>query len=146
MSILQLNHGPKQGKLQVFSFETTFDDVNESFSNNFNFVSTSNSLANYMKKTYPKASEIKQMLSPRDFYSYELLGAKFKKAEWNEGGLCPFHDDNQPGSFFINLKTGAYICYSCCNRGGDIISFTEQRHNISFKEALVKLTKDWGLA
>lgn len=132
--------------MQDFSFQTTLDDVNESFCSNFNYVTTSNHWPNYMKKMRPKASEIKQMLSPRDFYCYELLDAKFKKADWNEGGLCPFHDDNKSGSFFISLTTGAYICYSCGASGGDIITFTEQRYNISFQEALVKLTKDWGLA
>jgi DNA primase len=58
-------------------------------------------------------NSIKNALNPQDFYRHELPGAKLKKHEWNDGGLCPFHSDKKPGSFRVNLTTGAFKCFAC---------------------------------
>ena len=47
---------------------------------------------------------IKRVLTPLDFYRYELPTAKLKKHGWNDGGLCPFHNDINIGSFRININ------------------------------------------
>ena len=91
------------------------------------------------------ADYIKRSLTPFDFYSHELPGAPLKKHTWNDGGLCPFHADNNPGSFLVNLTTGAFKCYSCGTNGGDVIAFTIAAHGLNFIEALAKLADDWGL-
>ncbi len=88
---------------------------------------------------------IKEQISPHEFYEYELNNVAFKQHGWNDGGLCPFHDDNKPGSFRINTETGAFNCFSCGTKGGDIIAFTMTLYNLSFREALEKLADDWGL-
>jgi hypothetical protein len=41
------------------------------------------------------ADYIKDSISPVDFYRHELPSAKLKTHAWNDGGLCPFHDDNK---------------------------------------------------
>jgi DNA primase len=91
------------------------------------------------------ADFIKNSLNPFDFYSHKLPNAKIKTHAWNEGGLCPFHSDNKPGSFRINITTGAFRCFSCHQAGGDIIAFTMALNGLNFIEALHKLADEWGI-
>jgi DNA primase len=88
---------------------------------------------------------IKCSLHPIDFYRHELSNAPLKKQGWNSGGLCPFHSDNNPGSFRVNLTTGAYKCFSCGIAGGDVVAFVMSLYGLEFVEALAKLADDWGL-
>jgi len=88
---------------------------------------------------------IKNSLTPLDFYSHELPSAPLKKHVWNDGGLCPFHNDKNPGSFRVNLTTGAFKCFSCGMAGGDIVAFVMALYGVQFVEALAKLANDWGL-
>jgi DNA primase len=88
---------------------------------------------------------IKNQVSPLDFYRHELPEAKLKRNGWNDGGLCPFHSDNKPGSFRVNLITGAYKCFACGAAGGDVIAFVMALYAMQFAEALAKLADDWGL-
>ena len=69
------------------------------------------------------ADFIKEQVNPLDFYRYELPNAPLKKVDWNNGGLCPFHADNQAGSFRVNLTTGAFKCFACGMGGSDVIAF-----------------------
>jgi DNA primase len=92
------------------------------------------------------AHDIKAAISAFDFYSFELIGLKTRKDGWNKGGLCPFHSDKSAGSFDVNLTSGAYNCFACGAKGGDIIAFTMNFHGMSFSEAIKKLSQDWGLA
>ncbi len=94
----------------------------------------------------PRAYDIKKAISAFEFYSFELNGLKIRKDEWNDGGLCPFHDDKKAGSFYVNLTSGAYNCFSCNAKGGDVIAFTMNLYGLSFSEAINKLSQDWGLA
>lgn len=91
------------------------------------------------------ANYIKRSLSPVDFYRHELPNAPLKKPGWNSGGLCVFHADNKPGSFRVNLTTGAYKCFACGMAGGDVIAFVMSLYSLEFIEALAKLADDWGL-
>lgn len=99
-----------------------------------------------MLKKKLNVDSIKQSLSPLDFYRYELPNAPLKKHGWNDGGLCPFHSDNKPGSFRVNLATGAYKCFACGMAGGDVIAFVMALYGLRFVEALDKLADEWGLA
>jgi len=90
-------------------------------------------------------NSVKDSIQPSDFYAHELPGAQMKQREWSDGGLCPFHSDNAPGSFRLNLVTGAYKCFSCGAAGGDIIAFTMSLYGLSFIEALQKLAHEWGV-
>lgn len=89
---------------------------------------------------------IKQNISPHDFYSHEQPTATIKKQGWNDGGLCPFHSDNKPDSFRVNLITGAYKCFACGAAGADVIAFAMALYGLQFVEALAKLADDWGLS
>jgi DNA primase len=96
-------------------------------------------------KTKLTANCIKNLILPKDFYDHELQPRTFKKRGWNEAGLCPFHHDNQSGSFFVNLNSGAYKCFSCGAAGGDVISFIMVLYGFTFADALQHLANDWRL-
>lgn len=91
------------------------------------------------------ADYIKRSLNPLDFYSHELPNAPLIKHGWNNGGLCPFHADNKPGSFRVNLTTGAFKCFACGMAGSDVITFTMALYGLKFVEAIYKLADEWGL-
>jgi DNA primase len=94
---------------------------------------------------YKTVDDIKHSVMPLDFYRHELPGAVFKSQAWSCGGLCPFHADNNPGSFRINIETGAFKCFACGKTGGDIISFTMAKYGLSFHDAMANLADSWGL-
>ena len=71
---------------------------------------------------------------------------KSQSHEWVEAGLCPFHEDRSAGSFWIRLENGAYNCFSCGAKGGDIIAFTMEKHRLTFYEALLQLANEWGVS
>src|SRR5262245_6824023 len=102
-----------------------------------------------MKTRYHRhdAASIKSMIDPYDFYLKEQFLDRFKGKSrgWAEAGLCPFHDDSSAGSFWIHQESGAYNCFSCGAKGGDIITFTMTKHGVSFYEALAQLANEWGV-
>jgi DNA primase len=91
------------------------------------------------------ADYIKRTISPLDFYRHELPNAPLKKHGWIDGGLCVFHADNRPGSFRVNTQSGAFLCFSCGSKGSDIIAFTMALNGLSFRDALHKLAREWGI-
>jgi DNA primase len=90
------------------------------------------------------AKELKDLISPIDFYTRELtyIGNR-KTGGWANGGLCPFHDDRRAGSFWVNTRSGGFKCFSCNTKGGDIIAFIQARYGLTFWEALQRLKDDW---
>ena len=87
----------------------------------------------------PTAQELKRHISPERFYRDMLNGriGKHTGNSWYEWiGLCPFHNDSRPGSFFINLRTGAFKCFSCGTGGGDILDFYMTYQGCLLPEAL----------
>ncbi|WP_367027570.1 CHC2 zinc finger domain-containing protein [Methylococcus sp. ANG] len=69
-----------------------------------------------------------------------------RESAWVDGGLCPFHTDTRPGSFRVNLATGAFCCFACGSKGADVIAFTQQHYSLSFPDAVRKLSNEWGIA
>lgn len=102
-----------------------------------------------MKSSYSRyqAPSIKSRIAPHDFYLKEQILDRFKNKSygWAEAGLCPFHEDHASGSFRINLENGAYKCFSCDAKGGDIIAFTMAKYSLSFYEALKQIANEWGV-
>lgn len=99
-----------------------------------------------MKIPFQSIQKVKFNISPAEFYRAELSAMPPPRgSEWRDGGLCPFHDDKHIGSFRVNLETGAFVCFSCGSKGGDIIAFIQQRDGLSFPGALNKLANEWGL-
>lgn len=61
----------------------------------------------------------------------------------NYVGLCPFHEDTSP-SYTVNREKKYSKCFSC-NEGGNVISYYQKRHNVTFKEALRVLAQEIGV-
>lgn len=92
------------------------------------------------------AHQLKQLINPADFYHHELPDMKPTiRAAWTNAGLCVFHRDTKPNSFFVNLDSGAFRCFSCGASGSDIISFLMERDGLSFPEAINQLAHEWSL-
>ena len=66
-----------------------------------------------------------------------------RHAGWVDGGLCPFHDDRHRGNFRVNLDTGAFCCFSCGAKGGDILAFHQRRHGLDFQEVIRDLAEQF---
>ena len=100
-----------------------------------------------MKTAVRLLQEVKTSIPPADFYRAELPTMPVPRGGgWRDGGLCVFHDDKHAGSFRVNLETGAFVCFACGTKGGDIIAFIQQRDGLSFPDATRKLADDWGVA
>ncbi len=105
-----------------------------------------------MRGTFPKkrfidALQVKERINPMDFYEHEGQEIATRgKDSWKSGGLCPFHNDRHAGSFYIHCKNGAFRCFSCDAKGGDVIAFTQKKYEMSFREAMEKLQLDWRIS
>jgi len=62
-----------------------------------------------------------------------------RKSGSNYTGLCPFHNERSP-SFSVSEQKQLYHCYGC-KKGGDLISFTQEIHGLSFAEAVEELAE-----
>ena len=93
-------------------------------------------------------ASIKSGIAPYDFYLREQNLDRFKSKSngWAEAGLCPFHKDTTAGSFRINLENGAFTCFSCSAKGGDILSFAMAKYGLSFPQAIQKLANEWRVS
>ena len=90
------------------------------------------------------AYEVKQVVRPLTFFQAELCAfCPNRRTGWVDGGLCPFHHDRRPGSFKVNVDSGAFKCFSCGASGGDIIAFLMRRDGIGFRDALLTLSSEW---
>ena len=61
----------------------------------------------------------------------------------NYFGLCPFHDDHSP-SLSVSSEKQIYKCF-VCGESGNVFNFVMNYEKISFKEALLKLSKEVGI-
>lgn len=58
-------------------------------------------------------------------------------------GLCPFHDERTP-SFTVRTDFGRWRCYGC-QRGGDVISYLEEKEGMTFTESVRFLAGRYGI-
>lgn len=100
-----------------------------------------------MPNIIPKlsAETIKQHISSLEFYQLEIHLTANRSNGWVDGGLCPFHNDKRPGSFYVSLDTGGFNCFSCGAKGGDVIAFLQLRDEITFPESLHYLHQRYGV-
>lgn len=84
------------------------------------------------------ANEIRECLTMREvveFYGFEV----------NRGGYinCPFHSENTP-SLRIYPGNRGFHCFGC-GAHGDVIKFVMLLFNLSFSQAVVRLSSDFHL-
>ncbi len=73
-----------------------------------------------------------------------------RKAGANYSGLCPFHAERSP-SFSVSETKQLYHCYGC-KKSGDLLTFFQEIHGLSFMDAIeelaergrVALPKNWS--
>ncbi len=82
----------------------------------------------------------KLLPEPLDFYARHLQTLK-RNGKWAKA-ICSFHEDHNP-SMSINVETGAYRCFACGARGGGVVDFYMQLHDVDFKTA-AKALGAWG--
>jgi len=106
-----------------------------------------NKMSFFKQNKFVSANDIKNQISPVGFYENEgqTISSKYR-GDWLLAGLCPFHTDKLAGSFYVHKEKGAFRCFSCDAKGGDIISFIQKKYEMSFKEAVEKLKADWRLS
>ena len=93
-----------------------------------------------------RPTRIKEQIPCDAFYRSECPTMPTpRRRGWVNGGLCPFHDDRNSGSFVVNTENGAFNCFSCGAKGGDIIAFIRQRDGHPFAEVLQNLEAAWGI-
>ncbi len=75
----------------------------------------------------------------------EVIGKKVRLKKQGKSflGLCPFHNEKTP-SFSVNDQKGFYHCFGC-QAHGDVITFTMENERLEFKEAIFKLSDDFGI-
>lgn len=56
---------------------------------------------------------------------------KHGKSWW---ACCPFHSEKQP-SFTVNRDKQLWFCFGC-QKGGDVLAFIQQYHNVDFSGSL----------
>ena len=81
-------------------------------------------------------AEIKRNVSPVEAIE-RYTGAKRTHNKY----LCPFHNDRHPS---LSVKADHWRCWTC-DKGGDVINFTQLYFGISFKEAAIKLAEDFSI-
>lgn len=77
-----------------------------------------------------------------DYYAQQFPNLKTDNQRMWVSVRCCFHDDTSP-SLRINLITGAFRCFACGTKGGDILAFHQQLNGVTFKQAL-RFFSVWG--
>jgi hypothetical protein len=68
----------------------------------------------------------------------ESYGVKLRKSGRNFKGLCPFHKEKTP-SFMVYPQENRYYCFGC-QSNGDIFSLVMQMENLTFREAVARVS------
>ena len=66
------------------------------------------------------------------YVTLKRVGSKLK-------GLCPFHNEKTP-SFVVSPEIGYWKCFGQCSEGGDVFKFVQKIENLTFPEALERLS------
>lgn len=92
-----------------------------------------------MLNAKPKhAGKFSREALPPSIQYYKTQGIELKgKGAWLNA-LCPFHDDKKP-SLYVNVERGAYRCFVCGAKGGDVLAFHQHNNKLNFVEACKQL-------
>jgi len=76
------------------------------------------------------------MSVPRSFYERELGELRRPSRGWaSPKAGCPFHASKSKTSFRLHLESGAFRCFGCGVKGGDVLSFARLRYHLDFRQA-----------
>lgn len=89
-----------------------------------------------LKTNNDAVKEIKSNISPA-----EAIERYTGQQDRHKKYLCPFHSDKHPS---LSVKGEHWRCWSCGAKG-DVIDFTSRYFGIGFKEAMNKLSEDFGI-
>jgi DNA primase catalytic core len=75
----------------------------------------------------------------------EIVGesVKLRRAGVNLQGLCPFHNEKSP-SLIVSPNRQSFKCFGC-GKGGDVVSFVQERDGLTFPEAAKKVGARYGI-
>jgi DNA primase catalytic core len=79
-----------------------------------------------LKRAHPTASIV------------AAYGIQLRRAGTALVGRCPFHQDRGRPNLHV-YRSGRWICYRCDERG-DVVQFVQRMENLSFREAVARLT------
>ena len=81
---------------------------------------------------YKQTFDLTKIPSPAEYFT--SLDYQFKgNGTWRKT-ICPFHEDSRP-SLVVNMDKGAFKCFACGAKGGDVIAFHQLLHTMSFADA-----------
>jgi hypothetical protein len=85
---------------------------------------------NYLNRYFQKRLLDRSLLpSPLAYYRQHFPTLR-DKSKWVTVHCC-FHEDRQP-SLALHLPSGAFRCFGCGAKGGDLIAFHMKRYGMSF--------------
>lgn len=83
----------------------------------------------------------RDLLPPAEDYFSARLKLRPGSGPWRSAPCC-FHEDKTP-SLRVNIETGAFRCFGCGAKGGDVLDFERLLHGLTFTEAARSL-RAWG--
>ncbi len=92
----------------------------------------------------PALDELKQQIPLLDYLQAYDWQPTRQLSRGRLMGLCPLHCDRKP-SFLVDPGKSLFYCYGC-GRGGDVIRFVEDYHQVTFLQAVTLLYQWRGLA
>lgn len=104
-------------------------------------------MPNKEKKNWVDFKAIKQNISFLTILQYYGLVDRFKRKGETLVGPCPIHKGDSKTAFHIDLKKGAYKCFTRCKSmglrgGGNIIDFVADMERFGLKEDGIKKAAD----
>lgn len=79
-----------------------------------------------------------QLPCPLMYYTNQFPEIKLNPNKAWCNVTCCFHEDENP-SLDINLTEGQFNCWSCHEKGRDIVAFHQKRYGLSFVDAVTEL-------
>lgn len=89
------------------------------------------------------SSTVDEILNRVDILELVSKYVKLRRAGKDFVGLCPFHQEKTP-SFTVSTEKQIFYCFGC-HEGGNVINFLMKYENLSFKEAVESLSKQYGI-
>jgi len=94
--------------------------------------------SNYRTRHAPKRGLDRTRLPAAPDYYRSIFGELRPNGEGWAQVRCCFHEDNRP-SLSVHTGRGAFTCFACGAKGGDLIDFVMRRDGLDFKGACKSL-------